>query len=246
MQPPCYRKLVGRGPGKAPTECPEAQEVSQGICYDECKPGYKKGVGPTCYVECPQGWRDDITVCKKPKNVNRVNTRACKDDTTNCEKIGALWYPKCPEGYHNVGCCVCTPDCPSDDGDKKWHDTGVDCTKPFYTRGTGRHKTCVSDLEYSVGLCYPKCPTNAIGHAESCFGTCETSQGMMMCSDFLCIDMNDSCAKYMVKEITSAATDLKVLIKGAKKGRTVSIAETVGNGIKDCPTWGDGVGKKQK
>ena len=28
----------------------------------------------------------------------------------NEDKYGALCYPKCRQGYHNVGCCICHPD----------------------------------------------------------------------------------------------------------------------------------------
>lgn len=41
-------------------------------------------------------------------------------------------YPKCASGFHNVSCCVCSPDCPANT-----NDIGVSCTKPTYGRGAG-------------------------------------------------------------------------------------------------------------
>lgn len=50
-----------------------------------------------------------------------------------CPQNGALYYPKCKQNFHNVGCCICSPDCPSG-----WTDIGVSCKKPeSYGRGTG-------------------------------------------------------------------------------------------------------------
>lgn len=60
--------------------------------------------------------------------------RRCEKDNGvgNCEENGLIWYPKCKYGYHPVGCCICSPNCPSG-----WDDIGVSCTKPTYGRGVG-------------------------------------------------------------------------------------------------------------
>ena len=31
----------------------------------------------------------------------------------NCQKNGAIVYPKCKPGYHNFGCCICRPPKPN-------------------------------------------------------------------------------------------------------------------------------------
>jgi hypothetical protein len=51
----------------------------------------------------------------------------------NEEKNGLLCYPKCKAGYHNVGCCTCSIDCPPG-----FNDYGIGCSKPSYDRGAGR------------------------------------------------------------------------------------------------------------
>ena len=35
----------------------------------------------------------------------------------HCEKNGAVVYPKCRDGYHAEGCCICSPECPGDMAD---------------------------------------------------------------------------------------------------------------------------------
>ena len=46
---------------------------------------------------------------------------------------GLVMYPKCKEGFHNVGCCICSPTCPNG-----FTDIGVSCQKPSdYGRGVG-------------------------------------------------------------------------------------------------------------
>ncbi len=42
---------------KSPT-CAPGLETDAGLCYKPCKAGYT-GVGPVCWSQTPQGWRDD-------------------------------------------------------------------------------------------------------------------------------------------------------------------------------------------
>jgi hypothetical protein len=56
--------------------------------------------------------------CQKPAAYGRgagyVSSDACaKNNAQGCEQYGALYYPKCAENFHAVGCCVCSPDCPN-------------------------------------------------------------------------------------------------------------------------------------
>ena len=32
------------------------------------------------------------------------------EKSTGCEQSGLIWYPKCREGYHAFGCCICVED----------------------------------------------------------------------------------------------------------------------------------------
>ncbi|KRX06822.1 hypothetical protein PPERSA_11467 [Pseudocohnilembus persalinus] len=110
------------------------------IIYPKCKQGYTNWECCVCANECPSGFRDDGLYCAKPAAYGRGagyalwDKQKCFDrHSQGCEKNGALWYPKCREGFHNVGCCICSPNCPSG-----WTDIGVSCKKPSsYGRGVG-------------------------------------------------------------------------------------------------------------
>lgn len=78
--------------------------------------------------KCPEGFTDAGATCTKPKSYGRgtgfLSQKACEAVKSSCEVSGALYYPKCKEGFHAVGCCVCSPDCPKD-----MKDIGVACEK---------------------------------------------------------------------------------------------------------------------
>ncbi len=46
-----FKKSYGRGVGTIPTGCDGGKENDAGLCYKECKDGYK-GVGPVCWKSC--------------------------------------------------------------------------------------------------------------------------------------------------------------------------------------------------
>ncbi|MDC0710793.1 hypothetical protein POL68_20115 [Stigmatella sp. ncwal1] len=128
--------------------CPYGLENSAGLCYKGCDPGYS-GHATMCIPGCPSGFRDDGLYCFKPNSYGRgagypwkfgdsLNDsgmyRRCENDhgAGNCEKNGAIVYPKCKQNFHAVGCCVCSPDCPS-----RTTDIGISCQKHTYDRGVG-------------------------------------------------------------------------------------------------------------
>ncbi len=134
-------------------KCGEGEELQDGLCYPTCKENFY-GVGPVCWRRCPDGFGDGGTFCTKPTaygvgagyafwdrdkcpndpvayNHNDNKTNFSSDNS--CEWNGALYYPRCKPGYHKVGCCICSPDCPSDTDDN-----GAFCTKGSYGRGVGK------------------------------------------------------------------------------------------------------------
>lgn len=112
------------------------------LLYPQCASGYVNWDCCICATQCPDGFGDTGLYCTKPSAYGRGagyplwQKDKCNQehqDVGGCEKNGALYYPKCKANYHNVGCCVCSPNCP--DG---WSDIGVSCKKPQqYGRGTG-------------------------------------------------------------------------------------------------------------
>jgi len=111
------------------------------IVYPVCREGFTNWGCCVCATVCPPGFHDDGLYCLKPSSYGRGvgyplwDEDRCKRDNPNlgCEKWGLIWYPKCRAGFHNVACCVCSPNCPSG-----WTDIGISCKKPeSYGRGVG-------------------------------------------------------------------------------------------------------------
>ena len=153
----CWKLAEGRGVGKPISTCPANTQRDGALCYPFCKENYT-GVGPVCWEDCPNSFRDDGMFCYKPKSYGRgagyTGKSLCEkhEGEGNCEKNGLLWYPKCHDSFHNVGCCVCSPNCPSD-----MKDIGISCTKNSYGRTVGKPLGCKPDQVEDAGLCYPPC-----------------------------------------------------------------------------------------
>jgi hypothetical protein len=144
-----------RGVGKIPDlQCPTGQ-VQRGVeCWDAPPDGYDWTTpGGLLYGKvCPKGSNDSGTTCWYDRGVGKIpddygrgagyvvwNEDKCKRESgVDCEKYGALWYPKCKAGYHNVGCCVCAAD------------------------------GCGDDQEKIAGLCYPKPRAGFTCRATNC------------------------------------------------------------------------------
>ena len=147
--------------------CPPGTDHNGALCYPQCKPGYS-GIGPMCWGGCPSGYPDSgATFCSKPSsygrgvgypwkfgdalNNNGMLARCAKDNPQGCEVSSAIAYPKCKAGFHAVGCCVCSPDCPPGTSD-----TGATCEKDRYGRGAGDPDTTVKAKDsYGRGVGTP-------------------------------------------------------------------------------------------
>lgn len=220
----CWKDAYGRGVGTVITTCPETEQKDGALCYPFCKDDFY-GVGPVCWQYCPAGFKDTGVDCLKPSAYGRgAGYPLWEEDKCNaqnpqgCEKNGAIWYPKCKEGFHNFGCCICSPDC--QDGQI---DIGVSCQKKSYGRGAGKPLGCPSNKEEQASLCYFPCKTSYDGNGPVCWAECPA--GSFDCGA-LCVDSSDACTDqvknittsvvYMALEIAAAATgdiDIMALIK---------------------------------
>lgn len=150
----CYKNAYSPSTGKPVHSCPDGYEKDGALCYEKCRDGFY-GIGPVCWSHCPSGFKDTGLHCLKPDSYGRgagyTERSKCnrKANGRGCNKNGALFYPRCRENFHQSGCCVCSPDCPS--GMK---DIGVSCEKSSYGRGVGKPLGCSSDERNSGGLCY--------------------------------------------------------------------------------------------
>lgn len=158
----CWLKAYGRGVGKVISTCPSDKEKNGFLCYPKCRSGFK-GVGPVCWQYCPKNFRDDGAFCAKPAPYGRGTGSFTKHK--GYERWGLLYYPKCKTNFHNVACCICSPDCPSG-----MTDIGVSCAKKSYGRTAGTPLTCKSNEELSGALCYPPCRDGFKGIGPVCWG----------------------------------------------------------------------------
>jgi len=207
----CWRDSYGRSVGTIPTDC-GSKENDAGLCYNKCSGGYK-GVGPVCWKGCPAGFTDNGVGCTKPGpygrgagypwkfgdglNDNGMFKRCRAAHPEGCEKNGAVVYPKCKPGYHQVGCCICSPDCPSG-----FTDLGVSCTKPTQTRGAGTIPTaCSGGKQYDAGLCYTQCKSGFSGVGPVCWGQCPAS--MPVACGAGCATTKDDCSGAVRDQVMS-------------------------------------------
>ena len=169
----CWLSAYGRGVGKPIHTCAPGLEQNGLLCYPQCQKGYY-GVGPVCWENCPNGFRNDGAFCFKPDSYGRGvgyplwNEAKCnQENSQGCEKWGLIWYPKCRAGFHNVACCVCSPDCPPE-----MTDIGISCAKKSYGRTAGVPLTCSTNEQYDAGLCYSPCKGSTIPIGPVCWGKC--------------------------------------------------------------------------
>ncbi len=158
---------TGRGVGVPVSSCQQYGsnfEQDAGLCYPACNEGYA-GAGPLCLTTCPAGFPDQGLYCGKPSSYGR----GAGSVWGGAGKVqwGGLWYPACAANFHNVGCCVCSPDCPPGTAD-----IGVSCQKGSYGRGVGQPLGCAADQQYDAGLCYSQCPAGSTGVGPLCYGGC--------------------------------------------------------------------------
>ena len=188
--PFCWRDSYGRGVGKIPTECPSHKEKIGALCYSKCPSGMKR-FGFDCHSVCPSGFRDDGLFCRKAEYgrgagypwkfgdgfSDRGMYRRCESrhGRGNCEKWGAVVYPKCRAGYRPFGCCICRPAQP--DCQSLGLNNGIDlsCGKKIRI-GDPTAMICRSDQEKDAGLCYPKCRDGYNGVGPVCWQNCDSDQ----------------------------------------------------------------------
>jgi len=207
----CWLQSYGRGAGVPLSACPAGTEQNGALCYPICQDGYT-GVGPVCWQNCPDGFTDTGADCLKPASYGRGAGYAiwdqseCQNDNPQgCELYGALYYPLCGANYHNVGCCVCSPNCPAG-----WTDIGVSCQKGSYGRTAGTPMVCAAGQEEDAGLCYTPCKSGYNGIGPVCWASCPT--GMAACGA-MCVSSSEECVDKML-QIGSDALEIAAGLAG--------------------------------
>jgi hypothetical protein len=203
----CWKETNGRGAG-VPLDAntcdnPGWEKDPHGLlCYPRCNANYT-GVGPVCWQNCPAGFSDNGAFCAKPNNsygrgagyVAWDQNKCNNENPQGCEENGLIWYPKCKPGFHAVGCCTCSPDCPSN-----MTDIGVSCQKQSYGRGAGGVLGCATGLERSGLLCYTRCPKDSDGVGPVCWEHCPAN--WVQCG-MGCAQSTSACASETAGMVTS-------------------------------------------
>ena len=190
------------------SECNPGLEKADDLCYPKCRDDYQ-GVKENCWSKCPQGFRSNGSYCMKPKSIGRGwgSQKQCQ----GCEKYGLLWYPKCPKGYHTVGCCLCSPDCPAGLGD-----AGMQCAKDTYARQNPHPMVCPHGKEQEGFMCYDPCGQGEAGSHNVCWTQCPI--GTEQCG-VLCLKNGETCTAYIAsigKDTLTSALAQEQLQSGAK------------------------------
>ncbi|KAF0699919.1 Aste57867_9542 [Aphanomyces stellatus] len=231
----CRRKGEGRGFGKPlQNQCQDGEEAYGALCYPKCKDGYEKVGCCICRKKGCSGVDGAVDIgvsCSKPKPYGRGVGYAlwhegkCKAENANysCEKNGLMWYPKCKPGFHNVGCCICSPDCPAGTTDD-----GEFCRKDSYGRGVGASRLgCPAGLDKSGLFCYPACKPHYNGVGPVCWPECPAN-APFKCGLF-CTSSAAACFSETV-EIVGAAT--QVTLSLISQDFTGAIAGAIREGVK--------------
>ena len=221
----CWKQAYGRGVGKAISACPSDKEKDGALCYPLCRDGYY-GVGPVCWQDCPSDFRNDGAYCYKPHSYGRGAGSVHKCD--DCEKWGALWYPKCRANFHNVACCVCSPDCP--DG---MTDIGISCQKHSYGRTAGTPLVCEPGMEEDAALCYDPCRDGFNGEGPVCWEDCPDKT---TACGALCLAEGESCTSEILDDAKLVAKAALAIVEGQAKGAIIDIAKLAGDMVyPNCP-----------
>lgn len=198
----CWLKAKGRGIGKPIHKCAKDLEQSGLLCYPHCDAGFT-GVGPVCWQNCPDRFRDDGAFCFKPSSYGRgvgyTRIDKCKQENpSGCERWGLLFYPICSNGFHNVACCVCSPNCP-----EGMSDIGISCAKKTHGRGVGVPLACAENEDYDAALCYKPCKDEFKGIGPVCWGSCPA--GYTQCGA-LCL--KDEACDQKIKQYMQGVIDI--------------------------------------
>lgn len=230
----CWRESYGRGVGTIPQTCGDGMDKLGLLCYNKCPSGMSR-FGFDCHSNCPAGFNDQGLFCRKSEygrgagypwkfgdalNDNGMRGRCEKDHGSgNCEKNGAVYYPKCKPGYSSVGCCICRPAVPN--CVQLGLNPGVDlsCAKKIII-GDPKPALCKSDQDKDAGLCYQKCKPTFKGVGPVCWGT--PPAGWVECG-MGAATTSKVCAETIISQVQSTGSlALNLATLGSSSGLTKS------------------------
>lgn len=235
----CWKDSYPRGVGTVPNHCPKDQEKIGLLCYPNCPSGMYRW-GFDCHSYCPDspGWDDQGLFCRLCEYGRGGGypwkfgdgfsddgmIRRCQADygRGNCEKNGAMYYPKCDKGYYAFGCCICRPDTPKCSDFNLNPGVDLSCAKKVII-GVPYTGECDSDQEKDVGLCYKKCDSAYDGVGPVCWG--KNPDGWVGCGMGSAIS-SKICAETIFNQIMSVGQmALNVVTLGATAAASKSVSD---------------------
>ena len=213
-----YDPEAGPLRGVVPDRCPDSHPVMIGaLCYEKCKDGYVPATSKedgeedyslpsiTCIKPCSkeksiegkefvrrsQALGTAFCDVPRPRYTRGFNVKSQLDKcpSSHPDKVAALCYKKCPEGFIPAS-------------EERISDSALTCVKPcmegfnrtsaalgtaFCDKNQGNYvrwgsksalDTCPSGTEKSGLLCYPKCKKGFYGVGPVCYGTCADENGL--------------------------------------------------------------------
>ena len=225
----CWKDSYGRGVGTVPNKCSSDQDLRSYFCYDKCPKGMSRGDAIDCYQTCPDGWRDDVLVCRlaeysrgteytwlpgDPLN-NDGMYRRCEADhgKGNCEGTGII-YPKCKEGYTPFG-IICHPNSTPDCAALGFLPSNLDlsCAKKSIIGPKPILPGCGDGFQNDAGLCYKDCDTSYDGVGPVCW--MKNPPGGVSCGFGSAVNQVE-CNKVLADQLLSVITNVfKIATLGA-------------------------------
>ena len=192
--------------------------------------------GFDCHSVCPDGMDDQGLFCRRTEYgrgagypwqfgdaLNDDGMRArCESDhgRGNCEKWGAVFYPKCKAGYSPFGCCICRPSVPNCSALGLNDGVDLSCAKKVVI-GSPETGICPSGQEQDGGLCYPGCEPGHDGVGPVCWA--EKPAGWVDCGMGAAKD-DATCAQIVFDQVTSVGqTALFVASLGTSSAGTAAV-----------------------
>jgi hypothetical protein len=243
----CWKDSFTRGVGKVPQGCAPDQDRIGLLCYPKCPQGMSR-FGFDCHSDCPSGWSNQGLFCRNSEygrgagypwkfgdslNDSGMFDRCGRDNggRQNCEKNGAIVYPKCRSGYSSFGCCICRPSVPNCSQFNL--NTGIDlsCAKKVII-GSPRTGVCGQNEEKDGGLCYPKCKTGYYGVGPVCWGNSPSK--WVGCGMGAAVDAK-TCASAVFNQVTSVGMLAINIATMGTSGAAAKGATTASKSFKSLP-----------
>lgn len=243
--PYCYRPTYGRGAGTIPSEAGSDRIKIGALSYSQC-PVNTKRVGFDCHSICPNDMRDDGLFCRISeygRGAGYVKRSICERNagnwgTSECDKYGLLFYPKCRSGYSAFGSNICRPNQPDCNALGLGGRFDLSCAKRVFV-GDPKPLVCSSEKENDAGLCYPTCRNEWTGEGPVCWQNC--APGTFTCFAGCAKDAR-ACTQYVsgtykATQALAVNSALLYMSLGTSKGRLTDTEQALEFALDSIQTY---------